>query len=185
MDIFLIETEESQGYDQNKLNLNLNSYARHESSNASLLVEAALDSVCVEPNIDIDVDSSPGGTDVLVNNLCTLTHPDGLPDVQYNHGVDIAESRDINLISPSVNEQMSVPEDLNSDLRHDENIGIDYSNFHHHDFSPANSPGMQHRSSFARDYIDAGRISPQNLQSYASAQQKNVSPGKYLNFLRR
>lgn len=171
--VVFIETEESHAYDQNKLNMSLNNYARHESSNASLLVEAALDSVCAEPNIDIDVDSSPGGTDVLVNNLCTLTHPDGLPDVPYNHG-----DRDINLISPSVNEQMSVPEDLNSELRH-ENIGIDYSNFHHNDFSPANSPGIQHRSNFARDYIDAGHVSPQNLQSYGSAPQKSVSPGNY------
>ncbi|KAK4876889.1 hypothetical protein RN001_009395 [Aquatica leii] len=166
-----LDVDDSHTYDRAKLNMSLNVYARHESSNASLLVEAALDSVtdihCSDSTINIDVDSTPSGADALVNNLCTLAHPDSLSDVPYSHSVDIAESRDINLISPSVNEQISVTDG--------ENMGIDYSNFHHNDFSPANSPGLQHRSGFNRDYIDVGQVSPQDLQSYSS-QSKNISP---------
>lgn len=166
-----LDVDESQSYDRTKLNMNLNAYNRHESSNASLLVEAALDSVtdihCNEPNINIDVDSTPNGTEALVNNLCTLTHPDNLSDVPYSHSVDIGESRDINLISPSVNDPISVTDG--------ENMGIDYSNFHHNDFSPANSPGLQHRQTFSRDYIDVGQVSPQDVQNYNS-QTKNISP---------
>ncbi|KAK5642149.1 hypothetical protein RI129_008316 [Pyrocoelia pectoralis] len=168
-----LDVNDQHTYERSKLSMNLNVYSRHESSNASLLVEAALDSVtdihCSDSTINIDVDSTPTGTEVLVNNLCTLTHPDALSDVPYNHSVDLGESRDINLISPSVNEPISVTDG--------ENMGIDYSNFHHHDFSPTNSPGLQHRSDFNRDYIDVGQVSPQDLQSYNSSQEKNLSPG--------
>ncbi|KAF5277471.1 hypothetical protein FQR65_LT03808 [Abscondita terminalis] len=165
-----LDVDDSHTYERAKLNMNLNVYARHESSNASLLVEAALDSVtdihCSDSTINIDVDSTPSGADTLVNNLCTLAHPDSLSDVPYSHSVDIVESRDINLISPSVNDPISVTDG--------ENMGIDYSNFHHNDFSPANSPGLQHRPGFNRDYIDVGQVSPQDLQNYNSS--KNISP---------
>ncbi|KAB0792661.1 hypothetical protein PPYR_14620 [Photinus pyralis] len=168
-----LDVNEQHAYERTKLSMNLNVYSRHESSNASLLVEAALDSVtdihCSDSTINIDVDSTPTGTEVLVNNLCTLTHPDTLSDVPYNHSVDLGESRDINLISPSVNEPISVTDG--------ENMGIDYSNFHHNDFSPTNSPGLQHRADFNRDYIDVGQVSPQDLQSYNSSHEKNLSPG--------
>ncbi|KRT78674.1 zinc finger protein [Oryctes borbonicus] len=169
-----LETEEAQVYDDQKANTNLNTFNRHESSNASLLVEAALDSVCSEPNIDIDVNSSTNCTDSLVNNLYTLSHADALPDVTYSHSVDMNESRDINLISPSVNDHISVTDDLSDELRHTQSIGIDYSGFQQDDFSPSNSPNLQTRNNFVRDYINENVSSPQN--QYDPNLSKNVSP---------
>ncbi|RZB40865.1 uncharacterized protein BDFB_005912 [Asbolus verrucosus] len=167
-----LQVPEPQPYDRTKLNpTNLNDFSRHEASNASLLVEAALDSVCSEPNIDIDVSTTPNCTDALVNNLYTLAPPDTLPDVTYSETVCISEPRDINLISPSVNDHISVTDELNDELRHNQNIGMDYSGFHQEDFSPGNSPEMHHRTNFVRNYINT--LSPQN-QNYG--QSKTVSP---------
>lgn len=169
-----LNVEESQAYEHQKLSMSLNGFTRHESANASLLVEAALDSVCSEPNIDIDVSTTPNCTDALVNNLYTLAHPDTLPDVTYSHS-DVNESRDINLISPSVNDHISVTDDLNEELRHSQNIGIDYSTFHQEDFSPSNSP-MHNRNNFVRDYINVNPVSPQDNQNFEENHSKNPSP---------
>ncbi|CAH0546289.1 unnamed protein product [Brassicogethes aeneus] len=145
-------------YDRKKLST-LNDYGRsQEASNASLLVEAALDSVCSEPNIDIDVGTSPNCADSLVNNLYTLAPHENLNE--YNTNMCINDSRDINLISPSVNDHISVTDELNDELRQSQNIGIDYSNFQQEDFSPASSPSAHERSSFVRNYINT--LSPHN-----------------------
>lgn len=167
-----LSTDETQTFDHQKLSTTLNGFNRHESANASLLVEAALDSVCSEPNIDIDVSSTSNCPDALVNNLYTLAHPDTLPDVTYSHS-DVNESRDINLISPSVNDHISVTDDLNEELRHPQNIALSYSTFHQDDFSPANSP-IQNRNNFVRDYINP--VSPQDVQNYEDSHSKNASP---------
>lgn len=134
-------------------------FARHEASNASLLVEAALDSVCSEPNMEIDVISSSttaNCTDALgVGNLYTLAPPDTLTDVTYTDGVCMNDPRDINLISPTVNDHISVTDELNEELRHQgQAMGMDYS-FHQEDFSPGNSPEMHHRleKSFVIEFI--------------------------------
>lgn len=166
-----IYLSKDEGYERTKLATNLSEFTRHEASNASLLVEAALDSVCSEPNIDIDVSTTSNCTDALVNNLYTLAPSDTLPDVNYNENVCINESRDINLISPSVNDHISVTGDLSDDLRHNQNIGIDYSGFHQEDFSPSNSPDMHHRTNFVRNYINT--LSPP-AQNYPA---KSISPG--------
>lgn len=152
-------------------------YNRHES-NASLLVEAALDSVCSEPNIDIDVATTPCA-ESLVNNLYTLSNVnvhdvhdnDSLADVTYSQSVDVTDSRDINLISPSVNEQISVTDDID-ELRHGQSMGIDYSSFHQEDFSPPNSPRN------FRDYIQS---SPQAMQhnNHNHTQHNVASPPRY------
>lgn len=169
-----IEVDEPQTYDRPKLSSGFNSYVRHES-NASLLVEAALDSVCSETNIDMDVGGATNSAEALVNNLYTLTHSDALPDVGYNHSMNMAESRDINLISPSVNDHISVTDDLNEELHHSQNLaGVDYSSFHQEDFSPANSPGLQQRNNFVRDYISV--TSPHDVRNYEAERSKNVSP---------
>ncbi|XP_063920863.1 uncharacterized protein LOC135135662 [Zophobas morio] len=167
-----LQVPETQAYDRTKMNpTNLNDFTRHEASNASLLVEAALDSVCSEPNIDIDVSTTPHCTDALVNNLYTLAPSDSLPDVTYSETVCINEPRDINLISPSVNDHISVTDELNDELRHNQNMGMDYSGFHQEDFSPGNSPEMHPRANFVRNYINT--LSPHN-QTYG--QPKNLSP---------
>ncbi|XP_018567785.1 uncharacterized protein LOC108908278 [Anoplophora glabripennis] len=163
-----ISLQETEIYNRSKLN-NLSDFSRHEASNASLLVEAALDSVCSEPNIDIDVNTTPNCTDSLVNNLYTLTQPENLPDVSYGDPSCISESRDINLMSPSVNDHVSVTDELNNELHHTGSIRMDYANFHQEDFSPPNSPEVS-RSNFVRNYIN--NLSPHN----ASYEQKNVSP---------
>lgn len=164
-DLSGISLQENDIYDRHKLS-STNDFNRHEASNASLLVEAALDSVCNETNIDIDVSTTPNCADSLVNNLYNLTQSDNLPDVAYN---EVNDSRDISLISPSVNDHVSVTDELNDELRHDNNIGMHYSNFHHNDFSPPHSPDI-HRSNFVRNYINS--LSPQN----ASYDPKNSSP---------
>lgn len=166
-----IEVDESHNYETTKLSTSFSGFNRHES-NASLLVEAALDSVCSESNIDMDVTTVPSNADTLVNNLYTLAHPDTLPDVTYNHSVN--ESRDINLISPSVNDQISVTDDLNDELRHNQNINGDYTAFHQDEFSPATSPSMQHKNSFVGDYIST--VSPEGIENYETDRSKNVSP---------
>lgn len=163
-----ISLQETEIYNRSKLN-NLSDFSRHEASNASLLVEAALDSVCSEPNIDIDVNTTPNCTDSLVNNLYTLTQPENLPDVSYADPSCISESRDINLMSPSVNDHVSVTDELNNELHHTGNIRMDYTNFHQEDFSPPNSPEVS-RSNFVRNYIN--NLSPHN----PSYEQKNVTP---------
>lgn len=169
-----IDVDEPQVYEPTKLQTNFNSFNRHES-NASLLVEAALDSVCSKSNIDMDVTAVPSNTDALVNNLYTLAHPDSLPDVTYNHSINMNEPRDINLISPSVKDHISVADDLNEELSHNQNLGgVDYTTFHHEDFSPDNSPSLHQRNSFVRDYINT--VSPQAMQSYDASRSKNVSP---------
>lgn len=170
-----LDAEESQPYNDQKPNTHLNPFNRHESSNASLLVEAALDSVCSDPNIEIDVSSTTNCTDSLVNNLYTLSHADALPDVTYSHSIDMNESRDINLISPSVNDHISVTDDLSDELRQTQSIGIDYSGFQQDDFSPPNSPNLQARNNFVRDYINDNVNSPQNNQ-YETNLSKDVSP---------
>lgn len=166
-----IEVDESRTYEATKITTSFSGFNRHES-NASLLVEAALDSVCSESNIDMDVTTVPSSTDTLVNNLYTLAHPDTLPDVTYNNAVN--ESRDINLISPSVNDHISVTDDLNDDLRHNQNIAGDYSAFHQDDFSPAASPSLQHKTNFVGDYIST--VSPDGIENYETDRSKNVSP---------
>lgn len=164
-----LEAQEQNIYDRTKIS-NLTDYGRNtEASNASLLVEAALDSVCSEPNIDIDVGTAASCTDSLVNNLYTLAPHDNLPDVSYNSNMCINESRDINLISPSVNDHISVTDELGDELRHNQTIGIDYSNFQQEEFSPVNSPEAHHRSNFVRNYINT--LSPHNY-----THQKNLSP---------
>lgn len=166
-----IEVDEPHGYETTKLTTTFSGFNRHES-NASLLVEAALDSVCSESNIDMDVTTVPSNTDTLVNNLYTLAHPDALPDVTYNNAVN--ESRDINLISPSVNDQISVTDDLNEDLQHNQNINSDYNAFHQEDFSPPTSPTLQHKTNFVGDYIST--VSPDGIENYETDRSKNVSP---------
>lgn len=169
-----IEVDEPHHYDHTKLATSFNSFNRHES-NASLLVEAALDSVCSESNIDMDVSTAPNSTDALVNNLYNLAHPDTLPDVGYNHTVHMNDSRDINLISPSVNDHISVTDDLNDELQPTQSItGVDYSTFHHEEFSPDNSPSLHQRNNFVRDYINS--TSPQIANSYETDRNKTVSP---------
>ncbi|EFA01111.1 hypothetical protein TcasGA2_TC010323 [Tribolium castaneum] len=163
-EIYQIEHQVTETqYDRPKSNLT--DFTRHEASNASLLVEAALDSVCSEPNIDIDVSTTPNCTDALVNNLYTLAPSDTLPDVTtYSETVcNINEPRDINLISPSVNDHISVTDELNDELRHGQNIGMDYSGFHQEDFSPGNSPEMHPRANFVRSYINTPNFGPKNL----------------------
>ncbi|KAJ8919680.1 hypothetical protein NQ315_006208 [Exocentrus adspersus] len=152
-------------YNRNKLG-NLSDFARHEASNASLLVEAALDSVCSEPNIDIDVSTNPNCSDSLVNNLYTLTQPENLPDVSYADTACINES---NLMSPSVNDHVSVTDELNNELHHTSAIRMDYTNFHQEDFSPPNSPEVS-RSNFVRNYIN--NLSPHN----PGYEPKSVTP---------
>lgn len=159
-----LDVQDPVQYEQT--NTSLNAYTRREPTNASLLVEAALDSVCSEPNIDVDVGSTTNCNDTL-NNLYSLSHSDNLPDVTYTHSIDMNETRDINLISPSVNDHISVTDDLSDDLRHSQNIGIDYSTFQQEDFTPENSPN---RNNF-RDYISVDPVSPQD-----NCQSKNVSP---------
>nr|XP_023019105.1 uncharacterized protein LOC111507948 [Leptinotarsa decemlineata] len=165
-DLSGITLQGAEMYEKNKLS-NISDFGRHEASNASLLVEAALDSVCHEPNIDIDVSSTPNCTDSLVNNLYNLTQPDSLADVNYNETC-INDSRDINLMSPSVNDRVSVTDEFNEELRQDDNISMHYPNFHQNDFSPPHSPDI-HRSNFVRNYINS--LSPQN-----SYEQKNNTP---------
>ncbi|CAG9854645.1 unnamed protein product [Phyllotreta striolata] len=172
-DLSGITLQETDDYDRNKTNAN--DFNRHEASNASLLVEAALDSVCNEPNIDIDVGTTPNCADSLVNNLYNLAQSDNLPDVSYN---DINDSRDISLISPSVNDHdhVSVTDELNDELRRDNAIGMHYSGFHQNDFSPPHSPDI-HRSNFVRNYINS--LSPQNV-SYDPRNPSPVpSPSRY------
>lgn len=181
----ILEVEETQTFDRNKLNLNLNMYNRHESSNASLLVEAALDSVSdiqiasTEPNIDVS--GSQSCTDSLVNNLYSLSHQDNLPDVSYNNNEDLNESRDINLISPSVNDHISVTDhDLNDDLPN-RTLTLDYSSLHQNEFSPASSPNLQTRSQLIHDYNLQGNSpshTPRSRLDYTLGQDSEiVSPG--------
>lgn len=180
----ILEVEETQSFDRNKLNLNLNMYNRHESSNASLLVEAALDSVSdiqitnTEPTIDVS--GSQSCTDSLVNNLYSLSHQDNLPDVTYNHNEDLNESRDINLISPSVNDHISVTDhDLNDDLPN-RTLSLDYSSLRG-EFSPPNSPNLQNRSQLMHDYNLHGNSpehTPRSRLDYTLGQDSEiVSPG--------
>lgn len=95
-------------------------FSRRETSNASLLVEAALDSVCNEASLDIDVEVSHNCSDTLVNNIYNLSENSGLPEVGYN----IQESQDINLISPSVNDHISVTDELEGDMKADHHLGM-------------------------------------------------------------
>lgn len=103
--------------DQNHLHkyTSIAEFNRRETSNASLLVEAALDSVCNETSLDIDVEVSHNCSDTLVNNIYNLSENSGLPEVGYN----IQESQDINLISPSVNDHISVTDELEGDMKGD------------------------------------------------------------------
>ncbi|KAF7268957.1 hypothetical protein GWI33_017986 [Rhynchophorus ferrugineus] len=160
--------EENHLYDR-KLG-NLTEFTRHEPSNASLLVEAALGSVCNEPNMDIDVTAASNCHDSLVNNLYTLTQHNDLPEVGYN----LEESRDISLMSPSVNDHISVTDELDNELQQNQNIGLDYSNFHQEGFSPDNSPSSIQRANFVKNYINS--LSPANNNGYEDG-NKNPSPG--------
>lgn len=181
----ILEVEESQSFDRNKIAMNLNVYNRHESSNASLLVEAALDSVSdiqiSNSEHNVDVNGSQSCTDSLVNNLYSLSHQDNLPDVTYNHSEDLNESRDINLISPSVNDHISVTDhDLNDDLPN-RGINLDYNNLHHSDFSPSSSPNVQTRSQLMHDYNIHGNSpaqTPRSRLDYTLGHDSEiVSPG--------
>lgn len=178
-----LQVPENEIYERSNKMSGLNDFGRHhqEASNASLLVEAALDSVCSEPNIDMDVSSQQNCTDTLVNNLYSLAQQqqnDNLQnaEVTYSETVCISEQqRDMNLISPSVNDHISVTDELNDELHHhNHNINIDYTHFHQDaDFSPTNSPGiMQQRSNFVRNYINSLSPPPQAPQTY----NKNLSP---------
>nr|CAI5840701.1 unnamed protein product [Callosobruchus analis] len=156
------------------------------ASNASLLVEAALDSVCQEPStvqgpaadaapaMDVvGVGPACGATDTLVGHLSYH-----LTDVPY--GSDA--SRDMGSLmtvgasaaspsAPPLNEHISVTDDLNDKLhRHtDATVGIHYSEFQHSDFSPPTAQGAgapphspdMCRSNFVRNYINS--LSPQNM----------------------
>ncbi|XP_030749206.1 uncharacterized protein LOC115877185 isoform X2 [Sitophilus oryzae] len=159
--------EDNNLYDR-KLS-NLAEFTRHEPSNASLLVEAALDSVCNEPRIDIDVSGASNCHDTLVNNLYSLTQHNDLPEVNYS----LEESRDISLMSPSVNDHISVTDELDNELQQNQNIGLDYSNFHQDGFSPENSPTSIQRANFVKNYINS--LSPAN-NGYEGG-NKNPSPG--------
>lgn len=182
----MLEVEDTQSnFDRNKLNLNLNIYNRHESSNASLLVEAALDSVSdiqiTNTETNIDVSGSQSCTDSLVNNLYSLSHQDNLPDVTYNQNEDLNESRDINLISPSVNDHISVTDhDLNDDIPN-RTLSLDYSTLHHGEFSPSSSPNLQSRSQLMHDYSIHGNSpshTPRSRLDYTLGQDSEiVSPG--------
>ncbi|XP_072376450.1 uncharacterized protein [Diabrotica undecimpunctata] len=171
-DFSSITLQESEMYDRGKLTSS--DFGRHEASNASLLVEAALDSVCNEPNIDID--GTPNCADSLVNNLYNLAQSDNLHDVSYNDQGCISDSRDISLISPSVNDHVSVTDELNDELRHDGSIGMHYSHFHQNDFSPPHSPDI-HRSNFVRNYINS--LSPQNGGYDPKSSSPVPSPSRY------
>ncbi|XP_025831808.1 uncharacterized protein LOC108742446 isoform X2 [Agrilus planipennis] len=170
-----------QNFEVAKVTLGLNAFGRHESSNASLLVEAALGSVadinCNDSNIDIDVSGTPNSTDALVSNICTLPNTDELPDVPYSGSVDVTEHRNIGLISPSVNGNISVTDDLNTELHNDENVGIDYSSFQEGDFSSNNSPENEEHNGFRCDYTNGNRTAPQEDNNYDTDQSKNLSPG--------
>ncbi|XP_050299642.1 uncharacterized protein LOC126738382 isoform X2 [Anthonomus grandis grandis] len=110
-------------------------FTRRETSNASLLVEAALDSVCNEPSIDIDVEVSQScNNDSLVNNIYNFSHN----EVAYN----LQESEDINLISPSVNDHISVTDEL----EHAQHGNIGYATLPDGHFEQENS-----RSSLEKD----------------------------------
>ena len=172
----VLDVEQSQAYNPPKMATSLGVFNRQETSNASLLVEAALDSVCSEPIIDIDVNSTTNCTEALVNNLYTLSNNDALPDVTYSHSVDMGESRDINLMSPSVNDHVSVTDDLNDELKQSQTMGIDYSSFHQDDFSSPNSPALQNRNDFVQEYINVNVVSPQNNDNYEAHLGKNNSP---------
>lgn len=162
-----ISLQETEMYDRNKIST-INDFTRHDASSASLLVEAALDSVCNEPNLDIDVSTTPNCSDSLVNNLYNLTQPDNLADVPYNDNPCINDPRDLALISPSVNDHVSVTDDLNDELRDSGNIGVNYSSFNQNEFSPPRTPDV-HRSNFVRNYINS--LSPHNTNY-----EKNLSP---------
>lgn len=182
----MLDVDDTQTFDRNKISMNLNVYNRHESSNASLLVEAALDSVSdiqmSNSEHNVDVGGSQSCTDSLVNNLYSLSHQDNLPDVTYNHSEDLNESRDINLISPSVNDHISVTDhDLNDELPN-RGISLDYSTLHHSEFSPASSPNVQARSQqLIHDYnihVSSPAHTPRSRLDYTLGHDSEiVSPG--------
>lgn len=167
-----ISLAENDIYDRNKLT-NMSDFNRHDASNASLLVEAALNSVCNEPELDIDV-GTPNCPDNIVNNLY-LSQPDNLSDVTYNEVACINDSRHISLISPPMTDHVSVTDDLKDELNDNGKIDINYSGFAQGDFSPANSPN-EHRANFVRNYINS--LSPPN-QAYSEKNSTVPSPPRF------
>lgn len=161
-------------YDRNKIN-NVNDFNRHDASNASLLVEAALNSVCNEPELDIDVSTTPNCPDSIVNNLYSMTQSDQLPGVAYNDAACITESRHINLISPPMTDHVSVTDDFKDELNDNEKIDLTYSSFSQEDFSPTNSPD-EHRANFVRNYINS--LSPPNAE-YSEKNSTIPSPPRF------
>lgn len=154
-----VSLPESDIYARNKLS-SINDFNRHDASNASLLVEAALNSVCNEPELDIDVSTTPSCPQTLVNNLYSLTQPDNLADnLAFSEADCINDSRHITLISPSMTDHVSVTDDLKDELNDNEKIDINYSGFAQGAFSPPNSPD-EHRNNFVRNYINS--LSPHN-----------------------
>lgn len=137
-----------------KLQSGLNDFNRHDTSNASLLVEAALNSVCNEPELDIDVGTTPNCPQSLVTNLYSLAQPDNLPDVTFSEADCINDSRHMTLISPSMTDHVSVTDDLKDELNDNEKIDINYSGFAQEAFSPPNTPD-EHRNNFVRNYINS------------------------------
>lgn len=171
---YAVPLQETDIYDRNKLT-NINDFNRHDASNASLLVEAALNSVCNEPDLDIDVSTTPNCSDTLVNNLYSLAQPDNLPDVGYNETGCINDSRHITLISPPMTDHVSVTDDLKDELHENDKIDINYSGFSHGDFSPTNSPD-EHRTNFVRNYINS--LSPPN-PAYSEKNSAIPSPPRF------
>ncbi|CAH2006070.1 unnamed protein product [Acanthoscelides obtectus] len=178
-------------------------FGRHEvaASNASLLVEAALDSVCQQEHSDggggaahsqPDTQTQPPpiplethcNTDTLVGNLYGLAHH--LADVPYGVAVGDGGGLGMSPPRPHGNEHISVTDELSDKLhRHTtaDTIGMHYGEFHQHDFSPPPGPQPPHspdmnRSNFVRNYINS--LSPQNMTyhqpHHQHSQQKSISP---------
>uniref|UniRef100_A0AAR5PBD6 C2H2-type domain-containing protein n=1 Tax=Dendroctonus ponderosae TaxID=77166 RepID=A0AAR5PBD6_DENPD len=103
-------------------------YSIADTSNASLLVEAALDSVCNDASLDIDVEVSH-------------TVPD-CPDLYALQ--DDYQSQDINLISPSV-DHVSVTDELEGDSK---GPGLQYG-LAEDQFRPKGAESAPERAAFA------------------------------------
>ncbi|XP_066259483.1 uncharacterized protein [Euwallacea similis] len=118
----------------------ISEFTRRETSNASLLVEAALDSVCNDASIDIDVEVSHNCSDTLVNNIYNLSENSGLPGVSYN----IQETQDISLISPSVNDHISVTDELEDEMKTEHGLGgIGYGGMRRDESGESPGVGME------------------------------------------
>ncbi|KAL1513230.1 hypothetical protein ABEB36_002666 [Hypothenemus hampei] len=144
----------------------ISEFNRRETSNASLLVEAALDSVCNDASIDIDVEVSHNCSDTLVNNIYNLSDNNVLPEVPYN----IQETQDVHLLSPSVNDHISVTDDLDGEMkRHD--MDINYGDLEVVRSRSVHTPSSVNKDlnindRFARTHEENDTYSVQNARRY-------------------